>query len=267
MIKLTIIYNTEKDSAIKIYNELLNFLKSKSEFEIIDQVDISKADYVVVIGGDGTLLRAFRKIKNKKTKVVAINSGTLGYLTEIRKDKYKEIFKNILKNKVSIEERYFLEVKIGTKKYRALNEVLLTRESIKKNIVASEIFVNNKFLGKFKGDGAIISTPTGSTAYSLSAGGPILSPELKVFLITPIAAHNLNTRPIILSGDVKITLELAIPSDTAYINIDGHTYHKVKVGEKVEVIYSNKTLKLVIPEGRNYYDVLREKLKWGEHLC
>ena len=99
MIKLTIIYNTEKDSAIKIYNELLNFLKSKSEFEIIDQADISKADYVVVIGGDGTLLRAFRKIKNKKTKVVAINSGTLGYLTEIRKDKYKEIFKNILKNK------------------------------------------------------------------------------------------------------------------------------------------------------------------------
>ena len=267
MIKLSIIYNSEKESAINIYKELLEFLKNKKEFEILDEENLHKASYIVTIGGDGTLLRAFRNIKNKKAKIIAINSGTLGYLTEIRKDMYKEIFENILKNKVNIEERFFFMVNIGNRRYKALNEVFLTRDTIKRNIVASEIYVNDKFLGKFKGDGAIISTPTGSTAYSLSAGGPILSPELKVFLITPIAAHNLNTRPIILSGDVKITLELAIPSDTAYINIDGHTYHKVKVGEKVEVIYSNKTLKLVIPEGRNYYDVLREKLKWGENLC
>ena len=145
MIKLSIIYNSEKESAINIYKELLEFLKSKKEFEILDEENLHKASYIVTIGGDGTFLRAFRNIKNKKAKIIPINSGTLGYLTEIRKDKYKEIFENILKNKVSIEERYFLEVKIGTKKYRALNEVLLTRESIKKNIVASEIFVNNKF--------------------------------------------------------------------------------------------------------------------------
>ena len=123
------------------------------------------------------------------------------------------------------------------------------------------------FLGKFKGDGVIIATPTGSTAYSLSAGGPIITPELKLFLITPIAPHNLNTRPIILSGDVKIVLTISKPSEVGFINIDGNTHHKIKVEDKVEICYSTETLKIVIPEARNYYDVLREKLKWGENLC
>ena len=98
MIKLSIIYNSEKESAINIYKELLEFLKSKKEFEILDEENLHKASYIVTIGGDGTLLRAFRNIKNKKAKIIPINSGTLGYLTEIRKDKYKEIFENILKN-------------------------------------------------------------------------------------------------------------------------------------------------------------------------
>ena len=198
------------------------------------------------------------KIKNKEIKIIAINSGTLGYLTEIRKDKYKGIFENILKGKINIEERHFLTISIGKKTYNALNEVFLTKDSIKRNIISSEIYVNDKFLGKFKGDGVIIATPTGSTAYSLSAGGPIITPELKLFLITPIAPHNLNTRPIILSGDVKIVLTISKPSEVGFINIDGN---------KVEICYSTETLKIVIPEARNYYDVLREKLKWGENLC
>ena len=174
MIKLSIIYNTDKEDAIKIYKELLKYLKSKKEFEVLDDKNISQAEYIVVIGGDGTLLRGFKKIKNKEVRIIAINSGTLGYLTEIRKDAYIGIFENILKGKVNIKEKYFFTVKIGKKKYNALNEVFLTKDNIKRNIVSSEIYVDDKFLGKFKGDGVIISTPTGSTAYSLSAGGPIL---------------------------------------------------------------------------------------------
>lgn len=267
MTKISIIYNKDKENAKKIYSELLKFLNFRKDFKILDEKNLSQSEYIVVIGGDGTLLRAFRNIKNKEAKIIAINSGTLGYLTEIRKDKYKEIFENILNNRVNIEERYFFMVRIGKKEYKALNEVFLTRDTIKRNIVASEIYVNNKFLGKFKGDGVIISTPTGSTAYSLSAGGPIITPELKLFLITPIAPHNLNTRPIILSGDVKMVLTLSEPSEVGFINIDGHTHHKIKLEDKVEIFYSNERLKLVIPEVRNYYDVLREKLKWGENLC
>ena len=267
MIKLNIIYNKDKEDAIKIYKELLKYLKSKKKFEILDDKNLSQAEYIVVIGGDGTLLRSFKNIKNKEVKIIAINSGTLGYLTEIRKDRYKEIFESILKDKINIEERHFLTVSIGKKRYKALNEVFLTRDTIKRNIVASEIYIDDKFLGKFKGDGVIIATPTGSTAYSLSAGGPIITPELKLFLITPIAPHNLNTRPIILSGDVKIVLIISKPSEVGFINIDGHTHHKIKVEDKVEICYSTESLKIVISEARNYYDVLREKLKWGENLC
>ena len=267
MIKLSIIYNNEKESAINIYKELLEFLKSKKEFEILDEENLYKANYIVIIGGDGTLLRAFRNIKNKKAKIIAINSGTLGYLTEIRKDKYKEIFENIQKNKITIEERFFFMVNIGNRRYKALNEVFLTRDTIKRNIVASEIYVNDKFLGKFKGDGVIISTPTGSTAYSLSAGGPIVTPEQKLFIITPIAPHNLNTRPIILSGDVKIVLTLAAPSELGIVNVDGHTHNKIDLEDEVEISYSEESLKIVLPDERNYYNVLREKLKWGENLC
>ena len=149
MIKLNIIYNKDKEDAIKIYKELLKYLKAKKEFEVLDDKNISQAEYIVVIGGDGTLLRGFKKIKDKKVKIIAINSGTLGYLTEIRKDCYKEIFENILKGKVNIEERYFFTVKIGKKKYNALNEVFLTKDNIKRNIVSSEIYVDDKFLGKF----------------------------------------------------------------------------------------------------------------------
>ena len=267
MIKLSIIHNTDKEDAIKIYKELLKYLKSKKEFEVLDDKNILQAEYIVVIGGDGTLLRSFKRIKDKKIKIIAINSGTLGYLTEIRKDGYKEIFENILKGKVNIEERYFFTVKIGKKKYNALNEVFLTKDNIKRNIVSSEIYVDDKFLGKFKGDGVIISTPTGSTAYSLSAGGPIVTPELKLFLITPIAPHNLNTRPIILSGDVKIVLTLAAPSEFGIVNVDGHTHNKINLEDEVEISYSKESLKIVLPDNRNYYNVLREKLKWGENLC
>ena len=117
MIKLSVIHNTDKEDAIKIYKELLKYLKAKKEFEVLDDKNISQAEYIVVIGGDGTLLRSFKRIKDKKIKIIAINSGTLGYLTEIRKDGYKEIFENILKGKVNIEERYFFTVKIGKKKY------------------------------------------------------------------------------------------------------------------------------------------------------
>lgn len=264
--RICIIHNELKENAIKISNEIKEYLADKN-VEILLLKQISKADFVIVIGGDGTLLRSFQKIKNKNAKIVAINAGTLGFITEIRKDIYKEILEDILNDNINIEERYFLEIKIGNKTYEALNEVYLTKDNIKRNIVSSEIYVEDKFLGEFKGDGVILSTPTGSTAYSLSAGGPVVTPELKLFLITPIAPHNLNTRPLILSGELNIKLNLSVPSEQAYITIDGNIHHKINHKDVIEIKYSKEKLKLVIPKKRNYYEVLREKLKWGENLC
>lgn len=266
MKNVCIIHNKLKKNAIDIYNEIKDFLLEK-KIIIVDEKNIKKADFVIVIGGDGTLLRTFQKIKNKSVKIIAINAGTLGFITEIRKESYKDIFEEILNNNFSIENRHFLEIRIGNKVYEALNEVYLTKDNIKRNIISSEIFVEENFLAEFKGDGVIISTPTGSTAYSLSAGGPVITPELKVFLITPIAPHNLNTRPIVLSGEKEIKISLSSLNKQAYITIDGNIHHKIKNGESVFIKYSKENLKLVIPKNRNYYEVLREKLKWGENLC
>lgn len=268
MKKICIIYNEAKENAKLISKDIKNYLNSEiDKVKIITINNIDKADFAIVIGGDGTLLRSFQKIKNKNTKIIAINAGTLGFITEIRKDYYKEIIDDILNNDFNLEERAFLEVKIGNNIYEALNEVYLTKDNIKRNIVSSKIYVEDKFLSEFKGDGVILSTPTGSTAYSLSAGGPVVSPELKLFLITPIAPHNLNTRPLILSGNSNIYLSLAEPSEQAYITIDGNIHHKISNKDHIEIRYSKKKLKLVIPKNRNYFEVLREKLKWGENLC
>lgn len=269
--KICILYNEEKKIAIEIFEELKKYLFSKKEFEILDEKNIELAEYIVVIGGDGTLLRNFKKFKNKNAKIIAINAGNLGFITEIRKDKYKEIFENILEKKENIEERYFFEVNIKNKEknknFLALNEIYLTRDNIRKNIIYSELFIEDNFLSRFQGDGVIIATPTGSTAYSLSAGGPIVTPEQKLFLITPIAPHNLNTRPLILSGEKEITVKLSKPSEEAYLIIDGDEHYKIKIDDEIKIKYSLKKLKLIIPNDRNYYEVLREKLKWGENIC
>lgn len=266
MKKICIIYNEKKISAIDIFKDIKKYLEDKA-IKILSQKELENADFVIIIGGDGTLLRAFQKIKNKNSKIIAINAGTLGFITEIRKEFYKNILDDILNSDINIEERHFLEIKIGDKIYEALNELYLTKDNIKRNIVNSEIYVEGKILSEFKGDGVILSTPTGSTAYSLSAGGPIVTPELKLFLITPIAPHNLNTRPLILSGDLEITLNIVSPSEQAYITIDGNIHHKINSKDKIEIKYSKETLKLVIPKNRNYFEILREKLKWGENLC
>lgn len=266
MIKICIVHNDNKESAKLISEDIKKYLIDKP-IKLISIKEIAKADFAIIIGGDGTLLRTFQKIKNKNTKIIAINAGTLGFITEIRKDFYKEILDDVLNANFNIEERYFLKAKIGNKSYEALNEIYLTKDNIKRNIVSSEIYVEDKFLSEFKGDGVILSTPTGSTAYSLSAGGPVVTPDLRVFLITPIAPHNLNTRPLILSGDLSIYLKLSAPSIQAYLTIDGNIHHRISYKDKIEISYSTETLKLIIPKNRNYYEVLREKLKWGESLC
>lgn len=188
-------------------------------------------------------------------------------MIEIRKDGYKKIFENILKGKINIEERYFFIVKIGKKKYNVLNEVFLIKDNIKRNIVFFEIYVDDKFLGKFKGDGVIIVILIGLIVYLLFVGGFIVIFELKLFLIILIVLYNLNIRFIILLGDVKIVLILVGLSEFGIVNVDGYIYNKINIEDKVEIFYLKESLKIVFLDDRNYYNVLREKFKWGENLC
>lgn len=265
MKKVFITYNEDKAIAKEIYNRSIEYFKQK-KIQITDKV--SKADFAVIIGGDGTFLRAFRKfIFKKNLYVIAINAGSLGFLTEIKKENYIEEYEYFLRGDFKTEKRHILEVELKGKKYYALNEVVLSKAGITSRVLKINFKANDEYMCTYKVDGVIIATPTGSTAYSMSAGGPILKSNMKAIVITPIAPHNLNTRPIVIGGEERLLLKINDSKRLGQLIIDGQTNKKVTIEDEVRVEYSKNTLNLVIPKNRNYYSVLREKLKWGDNLC
>ncbi|WP_244264612.1 NAD(+)/NADH kinase [Fusobacterium ulcerans] len=222
----------------------------------------------MVIGGDGTLLRSFKHfIFRSEIYVIAINAGSLGFLTEIKKEKVFEEYDNFLAGSFKYEKRYILEIRINQKKYYALNEIVISKGGITSKVLRVKFSSDNEYMCTYKGDGVIISTPTGSTAYSMSAGGPIVKSNMKAMIITPLAPHNLNTRPIVISGEEKLQIQMEDTDRTGQIVVDGQVNTKVNSESIIDIEYSNMTLNLVIPKDRNYYSVLREKLKWGDNLC
>lgn len=271
MKKCCIFYNDEKTKAVKIYEEAKQFISEKN-IAILSRDRVFEADFVLVIGGDGTLLTNFRYINDVFTErnkeilppFIAINAGSMGYLTEATEDNYRSIIDDYLEDSFHFEDRHILEINHKDKRYYALNELVVSRQNIQTTTVTSKIVVDDNFLARYKGDGVIVATPTGSTAYSLSVGGPIIVPSLKLFLVSPIATHNLNTRPIILDGNSKIKISLDSPSEYAYLIIDGKALTEISIKDEISIDYSTKTIRLLLSKDRNYYDVLRKKLKWGD---
>jgi NAD+ kinase len=261
--KVCIIYNTSKKDAIEFYKVSKEFLEKKG-IEIITEVKDSS--FVVVIGGDGTLLKASKEIVAHDKFTIAINMGSLGFLTDIRKDEALKIFEEILNKDYKLEERHMLEIQINDKKYLALNEVVMAKGGVMQHLIKISV-KGEYYINTYRADGLIVATPTGSTGYSLSAGGPIIRPNLDVLLITPIAPHNLSTRPIIIDGKEEVILKLEELERNAYIAIDGDDIIKISKDDFVKIKYSDKKLKLIIPKTRDYYSLLREKLKWGDQIC
>jgi NAD+ kinase len=265
MKKVFIIYNKDKILAQELYKISLEYFQQK-KIEIVDKPN--KADFGVVIGGDGTLLRAFRSfIFKKNLYVIAINAGSLGFLTEIKKENMLEEYDNFLAGNFKYEKRHILEVELDGQIYYALNEVVLSKAGITSRVLRVNFKTNGEYMSTYKGDGVIVATPTGSTAYSMSAGGPILKPDMKAMIITPIAPHNLNTRPIVIGGDESIEMKIEDEKRMGQVIIDGQTNKRISSLDTVRMEYSRYSLNLVIPKDRNYYSVLREKLKWGDNLC
>lgn len=260
--KVYIIYNYDKDIAIELYNKSVDYFTEKG-IEAVENIE--DADFGVVIGGDGTLLRSFKKfILKKNMLIIAINAGKLGFLTEIKKERMIDEYNNFLSGDFKCEKRHILEVLMGEKIYYSLNEVVIRDIS---KLIKVDFKIDNEEMCTYKGDGVIVATPSGSTAYSLSAGGPILKADMKSIVVTPIAPHNLNTRPIVLGGENVITLTLTDKEKEGQIIIDGQVTKEIKSEDIVTINYSKYTLNLVVPKDRNYYSVLREKLKWGDNLC
>lgn len=261
-----IIYNKTKEEAFEFYNTSKNYLINKG-INILENKEIKKADFMVVIGGDGTLLAASKRVIETEIPVIAINLGSLGFLTEVKKEEAFQTFDRFLKGEYYSDKRYFLEINLNNEKYYALNDVVLSKGGLNMRMASVNFYANDIYVTNYKADGVIISSPTGSTAYSLSAGGPILTPNLNAIAITPIAPHTLSARPIIVEGGTKLSFESVDKDRELHLILDGQINLTMNEPDTLEIKMSEKFISLVKPDERDYYQVLREKLKWGDNLC
>ncbi len=224
-----------------------------------------ECDVLITIGGDGTLISAVRRSFEYDIPVLGIHAGNLGFLADVSMNEIEECAKNLVNGRYRIDERSVLEaaiIKNGEEiKMFAFNDIVLTRPSIS-NMIHIETLVDSKAFNTYYGDGVIVSTPTGSTAYNLSAGGPVLFPLTHVFTLTPICPHSLTQRPVVLPA--KFPIEMKTPKNQALIIIDGQDMHKLGIGESIHIKLSQNYAKLIHREEFNYFDILKEKLGWGE---
>ncbi|WCE30358.1 NAD(+) kinase [Vibrio sp. SCSIO 43137] len=275
--------------AVQTHKDLFNWLIAEGYRAVIDDrlADIlddipneyftnllsigEQADLAIVVGGDGNMLGAARVLSRFDISVIGINRGNLGFLTDLNPEDFKLILKNVLEGHYTVEERFLLEAEV----YRhgqlrshnaALNEVVLHPDKIA-HMIEFEVYIDSTFAFSQRSDGLIVSTPTGSTAYSLSGGGPILSPSLNAISIVPMFPHTLSSRPLVVDGDKKVRLVVS-PNNrgTLEVSCDGQISLPVSAGDEVSIFKSNNVLKLIHPEEYSYYHVLRNKLGWSSKL-
>lgn len=226
-----------------------------------------KADLIVVLGGDGTMISTARLVGNRESLILGVNYGSLGYLTEFRIEELFPALESILSGDYELDRREMLEVEhlrgdevVGHG--RVLNDVVINK-AVLARIIEIEVSLNDLFVNNFRADGLIVATPTGSTAYNLSAGGPIVYPSMNAVVITPICPFTLTNRPIVVPDSAAINLRLMNQSDGVVLTLDGQIGYQMSTGDVVRIRKSPLTFNLVQPPNRNYFDVLRNKLKWG----
>jgi len=225
------------------------------------------SDFLVSLGGDGTLLSLVRRSYSYHKPVVGINAGTLGFLADITINDVDNFLDQLLEGEYRIDDRMMMEGCITTKEgkkkpFFALNDVVLTRPVISK-MVKINASIDGEWFNSYRGDGLIISTPTGSTAYNLAAGGPVIYPLTQAFIMTAVSAHSLtNQRPLVVPAD--FTIELSSPSEKVIAVIDGQDHYEMHEGDVLRVQGAKRGAKLLHKKERNYFSVLREKLSWGD---
>ncbi len=226
-------------------------------------------DLIVVIGGDGSLLSAARMAVKVNVPVVGINRGKLGFLTDIKPQSFEAKFDDLLQGQFVEERRFLLQASIESdeKVYfqgNALNDVVLSQGE-EPHLIAFELYIDNEFVCSHRSDGLIIATPTGSTAYSLSAGGPILHPNLEAIAIVPMLSHRLNSRPIVVGSNRQIMLKIKKNNPhSARLSCDGHERQLILPGQMVKISKNAQLLRLLHPNSYEYFEVLRRKLKWED---
>ncbi len=227
------------------------------------------AELVVVLGGDGTLISAARLIGGREIPILGVNLGSLGFLTEITMEELYPLLTDCLKGEFKVSERMMLDctvLRAGMEiaRHKVLNDVVINKGALAR-IVDLETKVDCHHITTFKADGLIISTPTGSTGYSLSAGGPIIHPSMKCLVITPICPHTLTNRPIVVADESLIGITVSsLDDEDVYLTLDGQVGVELKSGDVIQVRRAEHYSRLVMSKSRNFFEVLRTKLKWGE---
>jgi NAD+ kinase len=225
-------------------------------------------DLLIVLGGDGTLLSAARLAAQRKVPILAVNLGGMGFLTTVSQDEIYSILEEIFSGKHRVSERVMLEAEIvraGTviRRQIALNDAVLNKAALAR-IMDLELRVDGEYVTTYKADGLILSTPTGSTAYSLAAGGPIVYPIVEAFVVTPICPHTLTNRPLVIPDSATIEVDFKSEDDAVFLTLDGQVGIELARGDHIRVRKAAEKLLLVRPAKKTYYQILRNKLKWGE---
>jgi len=227
----------------------------------------SEYDLVMVLGGDGTLLSVARD-DNVKSPLLGVNLGNLGFLTDVRRNELYPALMEVLAGKFEVEKRALLDVQLERSNgeieiFRVLNDAVINKSALAR-IIELTLDVDGKRVTTYRSDGLIISTPTGSTAYNLSADGPILTPSLPVVVLTPICPHTISMRPIVISDSSTIVVALQTGEEDVYLTLDGQEGTKIAAGDRVTIRRSGAEVELIKVTGRTFFDNLRDKLRWGE---
>ena len=235
--------------------------------EVPDEKLAASVDLILVLGGDGTMIATARMIEDLEVPVLGINYGGLGYLTEFRIEELYSALGSILDGNYRLDKRVMLRTlhQRGDEvvnRNRVLNDVVINKSALAR-IIEIEAYLNDQFVNSFRADGLIVSTPTGSTAYNLSAGGPVIFPSMNAIVITPICPFTLSNRPIVVPDDAVIELRLKTDQEDVALTLDGQVGFPLKIGDRVVIQKSRTTFNLIQPSNRNYFDVLRDKLRWG----
>ena len=264
-----------------VMNDMINFLSKKDVELFIDESSdydnnhtnsvkhddfVKTVDLIVVFGGDGTLLNSARKYLDYEIPVLGINMGRVGFLTDIKVDDFEKSLSDILDGNYVIEERNLVSAKFNETHLYGLNEVVIHSGSYAQ-LMRYQLSVNDKIVYEQRSDGLIVATPTGSTAYALSAGGPIIHPSLDVWTILPMLPQSLSSRPFIISSEEKVTINLFDgPNEQAKICVDGQNDINLPFNTEISISKMKKTLKLVHPKDNDFFEACREKLGWSLNI-
>jgi len=242
--------------------------KTGCTVEIVKDEELAPAvDLILVLGGDGTMIATARMLGDTEVPVLGVNYGGLGYLAEFRIEELYTALESILAGHYAVEKRVMLSVELMrgeeyVTRNRVLNDVVINKSALAR-IIEIEASLNQQFVNSFRADGLIVSTPTGSTAYNLSAGGPVIYPSMNAVVITPICPFTLSNRPIVVPDESLIELRLITQNEDVALTLDGQVGFPLKPEDRVVIRKSNTSFNLVQPMNRNYFDVLRDKLRWG----